>query len=141
MSDTHSGRCLCGAVTFEGRGAPTLDVCHCAMCRKWHGGPAHGIRFEGGVALTDGAADVSWYDSSDWAERGFCSKCGSTLFYRLKAQPDDLFAQAGAFDLPQGLSVHMHIFIDEKPDHYEFADDAKRLTAAETMAMFQGGGS
>ena len=134
MTETYQGHCLCGAVTFEGRGAPTVGLCHCSMCRSWHGGSALSVEFTDGVALTGGSGHVTWYDSSAWAERGFCSKCGSTLFYRLKGKPDELHCQAGQFDLPDGLSIHEHIFIDEKPDYYDFTGDAARLTGAELMA-------
>lgn len=137
MSETTTGSCLCGAVKLEGRGAPKLDVCHCGQCRRWHGGPALGVHFEAGVVITAGADMISWYKSSAWAERGFCRTCGSTLFYRLQAKPDDFYAQAGSFDLGDGLAVGEHIFVDEHPGYYAFKDDAPRLTGAELMARFQ----
>ena len=33
-----TGRCLCGAVTYEVNG-PLRDllICHCVECRRWHG--------------------------------------------------------------------------------------------------------
>lgn len=131
-----SGNCLCGAVTFEGRGDVELDVCHCGMCRRWSGGPHIGAMFKDGVHLLT-SDSLRWYDSSEWAERGFCCQCGSTLFYRLKQAPDEISGIAGHFDLPAGLAVKEHIFIEDKPDYYEFADNAPRLTGAEVMARFQ----
>ena len=131
-----NGKCLCGAVTFEGRGEPSVAVCHCGMCRRWHGGPGIGVEFTDGVSVSGGSETLKWFESSEWAERGFCSKCGSTLFYRLKQQPDALHAQAGQFDLPDGLTIREHIFIDDKRDYYDFAGDAPRLTGAELMARF-----
>ena len=131
------GSCLCGAVTFEGRGAVKIaDACHCSMCRRWHGSPHVGVHFEDGLHLIT-ADSLRWYESSDWAERGFCSTCGSTLFYRLKQSPDKLSTGAGFFNLPTGLSISEHIFIDEKPDYYDFSGDAPRLTGAEVMARFE----
>ena len=38
---------------------------------------------------------ISVFSSSDWAERGFCSKCGGHLFYRLKKE--------GHYAVPVGL--------------------------------------
>ena len=91
-----SGRCLCGAVRFVAEGVESeFDACHCGMCRRWTGGPfftsrAQSVVFEGTAALVR-------YPSSDWAERGFCRFCGSTLFYYLK--PTETFAMSvGAFD-------------------------------------------
>lgn len=141
MGDTvQSGQCLCGAVTMVGHGEPKLAICHCQTCRRWHGGPALSVRFTGGLKITSGVDTLGWYDSSEWAERGFCRTCGATLFYRLKAPSGDisidLMGESGHFDLPDGLEIEEHFFIDEKPDFYDFTDDAPRLTGAEVFERF-----
>ncbi len=142
MAEQHRGRCLCGAVKVTGLGTPTVAVCHCSMCRRWHGAPSISIRFAGGIEIAAGAESVRWFRSSDWAERGFCGRCGSTLLYRLvEATGDasaDLMGESGSFDLPAGLEITEHYFIDEKPDYYRFADDAPRLTGAEVFERFRG---
>ena len=41
------------------------------------------------------------------------------------------------------IALHRHIYIDAKPDRYEFADDRPRITEAELMAELgipEGGG-
>ena len=140
MAQQHRGRCLCGRVAITGLGAPTVAACHCTMCRRWHGGPSISVRFAGGIEIVEGEESVSWYRSSDWAERGFCTRCGSTLFYRLvEATGDpsaDLMGESGSFELPTGLEITEHYFIDEKPDFYRFAGDAPCLTGAEVFARF-----
>lgn len=133
---TCVGHCLCGTVKLEGRGAVTVNVCHCDMCLHWHGGPGIAAYFEDGVTVTAGADQITAYDSSDWAQRSFCSKCGSTLYYKLKSLTEQHFAQAGLFDLPEETQIVEHIFIDEKPAYYDFADSAPRLTGAETLAKY-----
>jgi hypothetical protein len=135
-SSTSSGGCLCGGVAFHGRGAPQVKACHCQMCRRWHGGPAVSVDFADGIAIDSGAENIAWYRSSEWAERGFCRVCGSTLFYRLIGAPDLLSGEAGAFVLPPGLAITEHFFIDEKPDYYDFTGDAPRLTGAEVFARY-----
>ena len=135
--DIIKGNCLCGVVKLEGHGAPKINVCHCGQCRHWHGGPALGIAFKEGVSVVSGDQNIAWYASSNWASRGFCKTCGSTLFYRLNAKPDELHAQAGSFHLPAGLAIKEQIFVDEQPDYYDFKGDAIRLTAAELMARYQ----
>ena len=79
---TLTGQCLCGAVKVSGAAQePKVDACHCEMCRRWGSGPffevtcSH-VRF-------DGAENITKIRSSDWAERGFCNKCGSNLFYHI----------------------------------------------------------
>ncbi len=51
------------------------------------------------------------------AERGFCKKCGSHLFYRLK-QNSQYYIPVGIFDNDEGLVFEHQVFIDEKPEYY-----------------------
>ena len=80
-----------------------------------------------------GAEHITRYDSSDWAERGFCKHCGSNLFYRLKAR-NEYHLWLGTFDDQKPFRLASEIFIDEKPDSYEFAGDHPRLTGEQMMA-------
>lgn len=136
MSETCQGNCLCGAVKLEGRGAPKIEICHCSMCLHWHGAPGMAVMFEDRAHVIAGAENVAVYESSDWAERAFCKTCGTTLYYKLKGEDAPHGAQAGLFDLPEGLSIHEEIFVDEQPDYYRFDTTAPRLTGAEMMERF-----
>ena len=137
MTEVHKGHCLCGAVQLEGRGAPKLEICHCDMCRRWHGSPAMAASFEQGVHIVQGKDAIQTFQSSDWAARAFCSKCGTTLFYHLIGSDQIHSSQAGLFDLPEGLSIHEEIFVDEQPDYYRFDTDAPRITSAEMFERFE----
>jgi len=90
----------------------------------------------GSVAFT-GTEHIKRYASSDWAERGFCAECGSTLFYCLK-EPQMYVMATGAFDDPEQFSLEGEIYIDEKPGGYNFAGDHPRLTGEEFMASMGG---
>ena len=132
---SSTGKCLCGAVKFTAEDVKaTHSVCHCSMCRKWTGGgPFFGTRNKG--VTFEGEEHVVRYASSDWAERGFCGKCGTTLFYFLK--PANMYAMAaGAFDDQSTFQLGSEIFIEDKPDGYAFAGEHPRLTGAEAMAKF-----
>ena len=72
------------------------------------------------------------YASSDWAERGFCKACGTTLFYYLKPTQSYLMS-VGAFDDQSPFRLVREIFIDKKPAGYAFAGDHPRWTEAETF--------
>ena len=88
----------------------------------------------------DKSEALAWYGSSEWAERGFCSACGTVMFYRLRQAPDDLMPTAGTLDDPEAISgIERHIFVEEKPDFYDFADDTPRLTGEEAIAAFNAG--
>ena len=74
-----------------------------------------------------GEEHVGRYDSSRWAERGFCTRCGSSLFYRLK-QADRYMMCLGAFDDQSMFRLEGEIYVDEKPRGYDFAGDHPRQT-------------
>src|SRR5690349_4534517 len=133
----RTGKCLCGAVNFTADIRPKISACHCGMCRKWTGGVllttfAKDIHFTGEDAITI-------FKSSDWAERGFCSRCGSSLFYRVTAKgPYEgvTVLAVGALDDANGLSFDEELCIDRKPDSYAFAGEHKYKTEAEMFAEF-----
>ena len=81
---------------------------------------------------------IGRYNSSEWAERGFCQRCGTSLFYHLK-EPSQYIMAIGCFDDVSPFRVTGEIFIDEKPDAYALAGDHPRLTGAEFLASMQQG--
>lgn len=132
----RTGKCLCGAITYEiTSDVSETGVCHCSMCRRWSGGvylavevPADGLTVTG---------EVQTYPSSDWAERCFCGKCGSSLWYRL-TMPGPQYGTHhlafGTLDDPRDIEMLGEIYIDHKPDTYSFAGDHRRQTEAEFLA-------
>ena len=135
MAETLTGRCLCGGVTFEIEALNThVDACHCGMCRRWAGGPYMTLQHEGPVAF--GGTDlIAIYPSSDMIERGFCKRCGSVLFTRLKGQ-DHYFLSAGAIAQSNRLDFTVEIFFDDKPAYYAFANQTQKMTGAEVAAAW-----
>ncbi len=133
----HSGKgsCLCGAVRFTAEGVdPHLHGCHCSMCRNWSGGPM--LAVETASVTFEGEENIGRYDSSGWAERGFCRVCGSGLFYRLK-EADRYILCMGCFDDQSVFKLVGEIYIDEKPPGYDFAGEHPRQTGEEFMASMQ----
>jgi len=129
---SSSGKCLCGAVTFT---AETVDshvhACHCTMCRNWSGGPLLAAQASG--VTFSGEASLKTYKSSEWAERGFCSECGTSLYYRMSGA-DEFILCTGSFDDAEQFALAGEIYIDEKPSSYAFAGDHPRMTGQEFMA-------
>lgn len=74
------------------------------------------------------------YRSSDWAERGFCSKCGTHLFYHLLPS-NEYIVPAGLFQ-DQPFELSNEIFIDEKPTFYDFKNETQKMTGQEVFAQF-----
>ena len=119
------GTCLCGAVSFEIEGtlerAP--EACHCSQCRKQtsHFFAAVNVRRK---ALTiHGGDKVTWYRSSAQVQRGFCSVCGSALFWNPTKEGYEWIGVAmGLFDSPTGTRLGKHTFVGDKGDYYDIDD-------------------
>lgn len=62
-----------------------------------------------------------WYRASDFARRGFCADCGSSLFWQRDGS-DIIDVAAGALDSPTGLRLQGHIFTADKGDYYQITD-------------------
>ncbi len=135
MSKKRRGKCLCGTVRFSvSVPDPTFSICHCDYCRRWCGGPLMSVHCPGDATFDDDAS-LRWYRSSDWAERGFCGTCGSSLFWRLADDPGAMLIVAvDAFEDAGDISLHRHIYVDKKPGRYDFSDRQPRITEAELMA-------
>jgi hypothetical protein len=131
----NNGSCLCGAVTLSTTTmSPLVSACHCNMCRKWGGGALLVVECGSNVSF-GGEENTGIYESSEWAERGFCKQCGSHLFYKFK-QNGQYYIPVGLFAPVDGLVFDHQVFIDEKPEYYSFANETRKLTGAELFAQF-----
>ncbi len=131
-----TGSCLCGAVryTVSGPLRPVI-ACHCAQCRKTSGHY---------VAATSAAreqvvikGEVTWFQSSESARRGFCGTCGSSLFW--DGPGSHLSIHAGTLDGATGVRVVGHIYCADKGDYYEIPSNLPQADgndpALTTMVM------
>lgn len=134
----YHGRCLCGAVRYKVTG-PLEDVhaCHCGQCLRQSGHFVVGA----GAARADftllSDKGLKWFQSSDFARRGFCGECGSALFW------DDGSARiginVGSLDQPTGLKLASHIFVDDKADYYEITDTLPKFAGLNQPFDIDGG--
>ncbi len=137
MSDLpeRTGSCLCDAIQFTAKNMSThVGACHCKMCRKWGGGPFMEVDCGPDVIFT-GTENISLFNSSEWAERGFCRQCGTHLFYRLKESNQHMMP-VGLFDEDDGLIFKTQVFIDKKPSFYSFSNKTNDMTGEELFAQF-----
>ena len=118
MSQTTTGSCMCGAIHYAIVGLlRPIIACHCVQCRKSSG---HFVAATAcpTSALTIEGQTLQWFKSSETAERGFCGRCGSNLFWR-RFGSDSTSVWAGSIDGPTGLKIERHIFSHAKGDYYE----------------------
>jgi len=139
---SKTGSCLCGSVTYELAEEPkSYGACHCEMCRKFSGGIELGIQVMPGGVKFKPTQTLAIYESSDWAERGFCVSCGSSIFWRLTAEGEmeGMFSiAAGSLDDMSGLKFEAEVYVDHKPDSYDFAGERTKMTEAEVLEAFNG---
>lgn len=122
MAEVRTGGCLCGAVRFRTSGRPRGVVyCHCSQCRRQTGHYYAATNLLRADIAIEGAERLTWFRASDFARRGFCSTCGSVLFWQ-RDGADDISVMAGSFDSPSGLTAEAHIFVADKGDYYEIDD-------------------
>ena len=123
------GTCQCHTIHFR-IGAPTLWCahCHCGMCRKAHG--AAFVTWVGAAeerfSIVTGRRALRWYASSTEAERGFCSECGSTLFFRSEHWPGEIHVALAALDEPIDREPEAHVFYESHVPWVEIGDDLPR---------------
>jgi len=116
-----SGCCLCGAVRFRivGPLRPTAVACHCTSCRRFTGGLWVGTCARREHVRIDQGDTLTWYQSSPDARRGFCRRCGSSLFWEGDNEPLWSIA-AGSLDEPTGLALAVHSWTAESADYWSF---------------------
>ena len=140
MAD-QTGSCMCGAVRFSATDVPdTYGVCHCEMCRRWAGSAYVNVEVQSDKITWTGEENIRTFQSSTWAERGWCGKCGASLFWR-RTNGIVEFASTdiplGLFDEPNHFTLSREIFIDHKPHGFALVNEGqKKLTRAECIARF-----
>ncbi len=122
MSTKQSGGCLCGAVRFEAKGRlREVIFCHCSQCRRQSGLYVAATSVNGDALDLRGAEIITWFASSAFAKRGFCSTCGTPLFW--KPNDEERYAiLAGAFDDPSCLVPGYHICTKGRAEFYSLND-------------------
>ncbi len=137
MSETvqRTGKCLCGSVEIKiTKDHHQVGTCHCEMCRRWASGPYMAVHVGKDIEIS-GEEHITAYQSSDWAERAFCSTCGTNLYYKLLG-PGEFMLSAGLLEDQSSLTLTNQIFIDEKPGYYDLADDTSKMTGPEVFAAY-----
>lgn len=133
-NDKISGSCLCGAVTvaFD---TPVKWVahCHCSQCQR-----AHGAAFVTWLGVDEQQAQIGdpegkliWFASSAPARRGFCGRCGSSLFFTSSRWPGELHIVRACLHQAIETEPMAHVFYDTHVDWFSINDTLPKKTAAE----------
>ncbi|MCZ6894460.1 MAG: GFA family protein [Gammaproteobacteria bacterium] len=125
-AETAPGGCLCGAVRFTvTRPLREIVFCHCRQCRRQQGEyAAYTAPPREAIAIEDDRSLV-WFASSESARRGFCRRCGSSLFWD-RLSGDLLCIAAGALDDATRIHPECRVYVDSKAEYYDIGDGLDR---------------
>jgi hypothetical protein len=119
VADEHTGKCLCGAVSYRAEGLADIWYCHCRQCRRLTGHYLPACRTTRDKLSVSG--EVVWALHSGQSEHGRCAACGSLLFWTTKGTAY-VSVLPGSLEHTRGITVRGHIFVAEKGDYYEISD-------------------
>lgn len=97
------------------------------MCRKHSGAPALAFVHFPAAAFSWLKKRPTWYRSSQYAERGFCPTCGSTVGMREEALSDRVQVCVGSLDEPDRVQINDHVWTREKIAWFEIDDALPRF--------------
>ena len=116
---TLKASCLCGCIQFRTKGYHrNVQNCHCVQCMKTHGNYAAYTNVEERNIKFLKKRTLKWFKSSKRAKRGFCNKCGASLFFKV-IDSNLLHIAAGMFNGPTKLKTTINIFVKGKSDYYK----------------------
>jgi hypothetical protein len=131
MTEVYTGGCQCGAVRYRAEGELGLPhLCHCRMCQKAGGNyflPFGGVKYED-FSLTRG--EPAWFNSSETVRRGFCSKCGTPLFY--DGGSDHISITLGTLDQPENVKPELQTNLTRKMPWFSELDGLVHEVAMDT---------
>jgi hypothetical protein len=122
MSDVSErrGQCLCGAIRYVVHGELQGVInCHCERCRRFtgHHMAATSARLED-LTIDDADSLLAWYRPVPEASYGFCSRCGSSLFWQSAAEPERRSICAGTVTPPTGLETIQAWWTSQASDYH-----------------------
>ena len=122
-----SASCLCKGIvmTIKGEFRPVVN-CHCMQCTKTHGNyAAYTSVLEENITYKS-KSTLKWFASSAKAKRGFCKKCGSSVFFK-RLGSRAISISAGLFKNPTKLVTSSHIYTHNKRDYYKISDNLPKF--------------
>jgi len=129
----YEGGCLCGAIRYQSRAAPSRGViCHCSMCRKHSGAPILAFVHFPKASFSWLNANPSRYRSSQFAERGFCSTCGSTISMHEEVLSDSAQVAVGSLDDPDSVCIDDHVWTEAQILWFDVNDQLPRYRQSST---------
>jgi hypothetical protein len=121
--------CCCGFSSIEVKGDPTLNgVCHCDNCKRRTGAAFGWQAYFPDSHVIAKHGQFSQHRIRDEQERSFCSKCGTTLFWKSTFMPQHTGVAAGAFIDPPLPDPSVEATHDQRVGWVAFPGHLARLS-------------
>lgn len=128
MSFRLTGRCGCGAITYEVT-SPLVSAgyCHCKRCqrRTGAGASANALLEPGSFRILSGEDRLRAWRPEGGFEKWFCGDCGSAMFSRDPDDPLRMGLRLGSLDVDPGIRPSFRQFLASaapwEPVHDELA--------------------
>ena len=125
---TMTGGCECRQTLWEvekGSEISSVVACHCGQCNRSTSHFLAAVHVADATLTYTKDEHLKVYTSSDFGERGFCSNCGSNIFWRASdaSTRTKTSLMAGTFDDQSNLVLDRHIFVAHKAPYYDIPDD------------------
>jgi hypothetical protein len=77
--------------------------------------------------LEAGGDRLRWYSSSEQSRRGFCTICGTTLFFASEVDPGEIHIALATTDGPIDREPGVHVFSEHQVPWITLGDDLPRV--------------
>ncbi len=132
--EIFEGGCLCGAVRYRAASSPLRSViCHCSMCRKHSGAPVLAFVHFPIQSFVWIKGQPTRYRSSEFAERGFCARCGSTMTMHEEVLEDRVQVTVGSLDTPERVRPDDHVWTQEQLPWFQVLDKLPRFPQSSSV--------
>ena len=106
---------------IKGEFRPVIN-CHCIQCTKTHGNYAAYTSVLEENIIYKSKTTLNWFVSSAKAKRGFCNKCGASVFFK-RFGSKAISLSAGLIKKPTKLKTSSHIYTSNMRDYYKISDN------------------
>jgi len=120
------GKCLCRKVSFKIFNEFRKSViCHCSMCQKSNGEFSCYTKVKLDNFKLLSRVTLKWFISSKFYKRGFCSHCGSSLFFQKIKDPNDIAISTGSLEV--SIPIIGHIYHNNKKSKIDIGNKLKKF--------------
>jgi hypothetical protein len=121
------GSCLCKNIVFEIFNECRFSVlCHCTKCQKSNAEFSNYTKVKKENLKFLKKKNLKWFFSSKKFKRGFCSNCGSSLFFQSRLSNEEIAISSGS--LNSKVPVKGHIFYKDKKSNLSFPKIHKKFS-------------